>query len=196
MTNMRSYAVLRALVAAVLLLTLQAGALYLMGQPPFCECGNISLWSGVVLSAENSQQISDWYTFSHVIHGIIFYFVLWLLFPRIGVLPRFAIALGLEVSWEIIENTPWLIEHYRQQALAQGYIGDSILNSISDTIAMILGFLLAARAPALASVGLVLALEVYVGAMIRDNLTLNILGFFAQPEFISNWQSGTVYAPD
>ena len=196
MTNMRSYAVLRALVAAVLLLALQAGALYLMGQPPFCECGSISLWSGVVLSAENSQQISDWYTFSHIIHGLLFYLGLWFFFPRMPMLWRFALAVGIEVSWEIFENTPMVIEHYRQQALAQGYIGDSILNSISDTIAMILGFLLAARAPAWASVGLVLALEVYVGAMIRDNLTLNILGFFAQPEFISNWQSGTVYAPD
>ena len=196
MTNMRSYAVLRALVAAVLLLALQAGALYLMGQPPFCECGSISLWSGVVLSAENSQQISDWYTFSHIIHGLLFYLGLWFFFPRMPMLWRFALAVGIEVSWEIFENTPMVIEHYRQQALAQGYIGDSILNSISDTIAMILGFLLAARAPAWASVGLVLALEVYVGAMIRDNLTLNVLGFFAQPEFISNWQSGTVYAPD
>src|SRR3989338_3453057 len=145
MTNMRSYAVLRALVAAVLLLALQAGALYLMGQPPFCECGSISLWSGVVLSAENSQQISDWYTFSHIIHGLLFYLGLWFFFPRMPMLWRFALAVGIEVSWEIFENTPMVIEHYRQQALAQGYIGDSILNSISDTIAMILGFLLAAR---------------------------------------------------
>src|SRR3989344_9268310 len=106
MTNIRSYAVLRALVAAVLLLALQAVVLYLMGQPPFCECGTISLWSGVVLSAENSQQISDWYTFSHIIHGLLFYLGLWFFFPRLSVGMRLLLALGIEIAWEIVENTP------------------------------------------------------------------------------------------
>lgn len=179
----------RALAAAALLLAIQAIVLYLMGQPALCECGTIKLWHGIVLSAENSQQITDWYTFSHVIHGLIFYLGLWFFFPRMPVLYRFAMAVGIEAAWEVFENTPMIIEHYREQALAQGYIGDSIINSLSDTLAMIGGFLLAWRVPVVASIVLVVAFELFVGYMIRDNLTLNIIGFFAQPDFIANWQS-------
>ena len=105
------------------------------------------VWAGDVLSAENSQQLSDWYTFSHIIHGFIFYGALSLLFPRLSVFQRLAIAVSVEVAWEITENTPMVIQHYREQALAQGYTGDSVINSISDTVFMILGFLFAWRAP-------------------------------------------------
>ena len=151
----------------------------------------MKLWEGVVLSSGNSQHLIDWYTFSHIIHGFLFYLALWLLFPRLPIAARLLLALGIEVGWEIIENTPWLIEHYREQALAQGYTGDSIINSVSDSVAMIVGFFLAWRLPILATVAIGMGLELFVGAMIRDNLTLNILNFFHQFEFISRWQSGS-----
>lgn len=175
---------------AALLLVLQALVLYLLGQPPICACGYVELWHGQVLSAGNSQHLADWYTFSHIIHGILFYLLLWYLFPKMEVWKRFVIALGIEVGWEILENTPMVIEHYRQQALAQGYIGDSIINSLSDSVAMMLGFLAARKLPVAAVILLALAMELWVGYSIRDNLLLNIIGFVHQFDFISAWQAG------
>lgn len=178
-----------ALVAAGLI-SLQAAALLALGQPAICECGFVKLWEGAVLSSGNSQHLFDWYSFSHIIHGFIFYWILTFTAPRLSLGAKFLLALGVEVTWEIVENTPWLIDHYRQQALAQGYIGDSVLNSISDALAAAVGFFLAWRLPVVAVIGLGLAMELFVGYAIHDNLTLNVLGFFHQFEFITTWQSG------
>ncbi|MFA7309505.1 MAG: DUF2585 family protein, partial [Candidatus Paceibacterota bacterium] len=123
-------------------------------------------------------------------HGFIFYFALWFAFPRMSGWQRLALATGIEVAWELFENTPWLIEHYRQQALAQGYTGDSVINSISDTCAMIIGFLIAYRLPVWATVAVALGLEATTGILIRDGLTFNIINLFHQFEFIQAWQSG------
>lgn len=180
----------KALVFSVIVLFAQVSTLFLFGQPTFCECGFVKLWEGVVLSSGNSQHISDWYTFSHVIHGFIFYLALWYLFPKMPVAYRFTLAFSIEATWEVIENTPWLIEHYREQALAQGYMGDSILNSFMDTLAEGFGFLLAWRLPILAIIALAIGLELFVGVSIRDNLFLNVLGFFHQFDFIGTWQRG------
>lgn len=173
------------------LLIVQVVALYLMGQPMVCECGVVKLWEGAVLSEGNSQHLFDWYTFSHVIHGILFYAGVSYFFPRLPMLARLCLALGIEAGWEILENTPMVIDHYRQQALAQGYIGDSILNSVSDTLMMVGGFLLAWRLPVWGSIALCVLLEAFVIYMIRDGLTLNILGFFITPDFIASWQAGS-----
>ncbi len=181
--SMRSW-----LIGATLIGT-QAIVLVLMGQPLICECGYVKLWEGVVLSDGNSQHLADWYTPSHVIHGLLFYALLWLAFPRIALSTRVVFAIGLEAGWEILENTPWIIDRYREQALAQGYMGDSVLNSISDTFAMIGGFLLAWRSPLILSVIVVVVLELFVGAMIRDNLTFNVMQLIYPLEAISEWQS-------
>jgi Protein of unknown function (DUF2585) len=173
-----------------LLLTAQASTLYFFGQPPICTCGYVKVWEGNVLSSENSQHLTDWYTFSHIIHGFIFYGILWALFPRMSVLHRLVLALGVEVAWEIIENTPMVIQHYREQALAQGYTGDSIINSVSDSLAMVAGFLLAWRLPLIATFAVPLALEAFVAYEIRDNLTLNIINLIHTFPAIHNWQSG------
>jgi len=180
----------RILLGAGLLVALQALLLFLLGQPSICECGYIKAWEGVVLSPGNSQHLTDWYTFSHVIHGFLFYLALWFFFPRMPIVTRFLLAVGIEVGWEIVENTPLAIEHYRLQALAQGYIGDSILNSVSDTLAMAFGFFLAARWPVFVITLLAIGMEVFVGFAIRDNLFLNVLGFVYQPDFITAWQNG------
>ena len=171
------------------LLATQGIVLYLLGQPLICECGYIKQWEGVVVSIGNSQQLTDWYTFSHVIHGFLFYLGLWYFFPRMSVLQRLVIVTGIEAGWEIFENTPMVIEHYRQQALAAGYVGDSIINSVLDTIAMIVGFLFATRAPVAATIATGIGLELWVGYSIRDGLTLNVLNFIHQFQFIKDWQS-------
>lgn len=178
------------LCGAIIVIAVQATILYIFGQPFFCACGELKLWEGVVASAGNSQQVTDWYTFSHIIHGILFYGLLTWLFPRWPLRYRFFIALGLEASWEILENTPWVINHYREQALAAGYTGDSILNSICDSLSMITGFVMARRLPVWVSVSFVLVAELFVGVMIRDNLTLNVLNLLYQFDFIHTWQSG------
>jgi len=178
-----------ALCGGVALVAVQAIALYFMGQPSICECGFVKVWEGVVLSPGNSQHLSDWYTFSHILHGLLFYVGLWFLFPRLSVWARLLLALGIEIAWEILENTPMVIDHYRQQALAQGYTGDSVLNSVSDTIAMVVGFLLAWRLSVWTVVIIGLVLELFVLYVIRDNLTLNILNLIHQFDFISAWQA-------
>ena len=172
------------------LMVAQAAALFAFGQPAICTCGTVRLWVGTVLGPENSQQIADWYSFSHIIHGMAFYALLWAVAPRSPVMLRLALAVGIEVGWEILENTPFIIERYRQQALAQGYIGDSILNSLSDTAAAIAGFFLARMLPVWGSAGLAVSMEVFVGLMIRDNLTLNIIQLIYPIPALSHWQLG------
>ena len=178
--------------AAVVLgiMVVQALVLHLMGRVWICSCGTVRVWVGDIWSSELSQQLFDWYTPSHIVHGILFYGLLRLVLPRAPVLVRLLIAVGIEVSWEIAENSPWVIDAYRKQALAAGYTGDSILNSLLDTVAMMTGFALARLLPWKATVALVLALEIGVGALVRDNLTLNVLNFVHRFPAIEAWQKG------
>ncbi len=172
------------------LLAGQATVLHLMGQPLICTCGYVKFWEGVVLSLGNSQHLTDWYTFSHIIHGFIFYWLTGLLFPRLPFRVRLLLAMGVEIGWEIAENTPAVINHYREQALAVGYSGDSVINSVFDTLAMVGGFWLAAKLPVRVTVLLAILMELGVGYFIRDNLTLNVLNLLYQFEFIKRWQGG------
>lgn len=178
------------LAAALAALAFQAGALWALGQPFLCACGELKLWEGDISSSSLSQQLTDWYSFTHIIHGVLFYFLVWLAAPRLSVSQRFLIALALEVGWEILENTPFVIRHYRKQALAQGYAGDSIVNSLVDTLMMASGFFVAWRLPILLLVALSVVLEIGVALSIRDNFTLNVLNFVFPLQFIHRWQSG------
>jgi len=169
---------------------LQAVVLLAMGQPAICSCGTVKLWMGDVLSSENSQQFTDWYSYTHVVHGFFLYLLLWLVARRLPIGLRLALAIGLEAGWEIIENTPFVIDRYRQLALAQGYIGDSVINSVGDTLAAVFGFVLARMLPVWSSVILVIAMELFVGYMIHDNLTLNIIQLIHPNSAVSRWQNG------
>ena len=181
---------LRAATAAVLIVVATAAMLYLMGRPPICTCGDIDLWVGEVNSARTSQMLSDWYSPSHVVHGFLFYGALWLVARKWPVEHRFLGALVVEVAWEILENTPLIINRYREATAALGYTGDSVLNSVSDIAMMGLGFLLARRLPVWVSIAIVLVLELVPFLVIRDNLTLNAWMLLAPNESIKAWQSG------
>jgi hypothetical protein len=173
------------ILAAVMAATL--AIMWAMGRPPLCTCGTVELWGEI--GPKQSQMLADWYSPSHIIHGFLFYALLAWLWPRSPIERRFVSALVLETAWEILENTPMVIDRYREATIALGYSGDSIVNSLSDIVMMTLGFLGARRLPVPASVAIVLALELIPLIAIRDNLTLNIVMLLAPNDAILGWQA-------
>lgn len=180
----------RAPAVAAILIIATAVVLLSMGREPICKCGDIKLWQGVVMSSENSQHISDWYTPSHIIHGFIFFGLAWLAFRKRSFAFRLAVATLVEGAWEIFENTDFIINRYREATISLDYYGDSVLNSVCDILAMVAGFYAAARLPIWATVALAMTFELFTGMMIRDNLTLNIIMLLWPLDSIKAWQAG------
>ncbi len=177
------------LAAAAAFLIVQIVTLALMGRIPICECGYVKLFEPGVNTAGNSQHISDWYTPSHIIHGFLFYWLAIVVLPRASFGARLTLAVVVEAAWELLENSPIIIDRYRTATMAIGYQGDSILNSAMDTVAMVLGFLFAARAPVWLTVVLAIGFEVATAIVIRDNLTLNVLMLVWPVEAVKVWQA-------
>ena len=180
----------RAAAAALLIVAATAAILVAMGRPPICTCGTVDLWVGQANSPRTSQMLSDWYSASHVVHGLLFYAALRLAAPRWPAERRFLAALLIEAAWEVVENTQAVIDRYREATAALGYTGDSVLNSMSDIAMMALGFLAARKLPVWASILVLLVLELVPLLAIRDNLTLNVWMLLAPNESIRAWQSG------
>ena len=178
------------LAVALVILVAAAAILLAMGRPPICTCGTIELWVSQGDSPKTSQMLADWYSPSHVIHGFLFYAALWLIARRWPVERRFLAALLLEVAWELLENTDWAINRYREATIAIGYTGDSILNTISDIAMMALGFWLARKLPLWLTAVFAVLLEAAALIAVRDNLTLNIWMFVWPSDAVRAWQAG------
>ncbi len=169
-------------------LAVAVAILLAIGRPPICTCGTVDLWGQV--GPQQSQMLADWYSPSHFIHGLIFYAILWKAAPGWSIDRRLTIALLVEAAWEIAENSPIIIDRYREATMALGYSGDSVLNSVSDIAMMALGFLAARRLPPWVSIALAIGLELLTLIVIRDNLTLNVWMLLWPTDFIRIWQSG------
>ena len=181
-------------VGAAAAVLLQIAVLHGLGQPLIAASGHILLWVGSPLSPDTSQQLSDWYSFSHFIHGFIFFGLLNWLAPQLPFGARLLLAMGIEIAWEFVENSPAVIQHYRKQALAAGYAGDSILNSVCDTFTMAAGFFFASAVRARIVIALALGLEIFTAYAIRDNLTFNVFNLIAPSDWapvraIHDWQA-------
>jgi hypothetical protein len=171
---------------AVLVLT--AGVELWMGRSLLGPDGKFGLWDGNIWSSENSQRLADAYSFSHIVHGILFYAALWLVARKLPVRHRLLIALALEAGWEMLENSPLIINRYREATISLGYVGDSVLNSVSDVLMMTIGFLFAFRVPWRISVAAVILMEIGCAVWVRDNLTLNIIMLIHPFDAIKHWQ--------
>ena len=180
----------RAWLFTFVILAATATILLAMGRNPICTCGRVDLWVGARDSPKTSQMLADWYSLSHIVHGLLFYAALWLVARRWPVEWRFLAALLIEASWEVTENTPFIIDRYRATTAAIGYTGDSVINSLSDIFMMALGFLAARKLPVWAAIALLVALELAPLFVIRDNLFLNVWTLVAPSKAVQAWQAG------
>jgi hypothetical protein len=179
-----------ALVLCLGIIGIAEWVVYAMGHPVICKCGYVKFWHGTRGDSEQSQHLFDWYSYSHILHGIIFYWLLSIVFRgRLSVAARLVIATVIEGGWEIFENSPFIINRYRAQTISRDYFGDSVVNSAGDILSMLAGFLLASRLPAWVTVMLLIATEVILLALIRDNLTLNVIMLIHPVEWIKQWQA-------
>jgi hypothetical protein len=178
---------------AALVLVLGGTALVLhgMGRPWWCQAGDLVPWSVEVQSRHNSQHLADAYSVTHAMHGLLFYWALWLTLGHVtGAATRAGMALAVETTWEIVENTSFIIERYRAATISLDYYGDSVVNSVGDILCFVLGYAAAAAIPAWISVAGFVGAEVLLLVLIRDSLVLNMLMLVHPIEAVKAWQLG------
>jgi hypothetical protein len=165
--------------------------LHAMGRPWWCQAGDLAPWSGDIWSRHNSQHLVDPYSVTHAMHGLLFYWLLWLTLGRIAsATTRAGVALGIETAWEIVENTNAMIERYRATTISLDYYGDSVVNSIGDILCFVGGYAAAAVIPVSVSVVGFVAAELLLLVWIRDSLFLNMLMLVHPIEAVKAWQLG------
>jgi len=179
------------LLAALAIVTSFAAAAILLrveGRLWICACGKIQLWAGQVCSANNSQHFLDPYSFTHVLHGFLFFWLITLLFKRLNANWQLALAVVVEAAWEVFENTNFIINRYRSATAALGYNGDTIVNSSGDILCCLIGFIIARRLGLRRSLIVFVVLEVILIVWIRDSLLLEILTLVIPIDVIKTWQ--------
>lgn len=159
------------------------------GRSPLGPDGMFGWWDNNIWGSENSQRVADIYSFSHIIHGIIFYAFLWLVARKMQVKYWLLIALLVEGGWELLENSPIIINRYREATIAQGYVGDSVLNSVCDILMMVIGFVFARFNKVWVSMAIIIVFELGTLFYVRDNLTLNVLMLVYPVESVKVWQA-------
>ena len=182
----RSLFTRRTLLAALALTILSVGLLHLEHRPWWCKFG-LGFWSAAWTHC-TSQHFLDPYSLTHVLHGILFYWVLRPFASKIALHRRLVAALVLEIGWELLENSPWVIEHYRQNTASLGYTGDSILNSVGDLVTTVIGFAVAAQFSWKVAVVVFIVVELGLLYFVRDNLALNVFMLLFPLESLKEWQ--------
>lgn len=165
--------------------------LRLQGRVWWCACGSLNPISIRVNSEHNSQHLFDAYSLSHVLHGVLFFGILWLFRKKLSLNSRAAIAAMIEIGWELLENSPIIINRYREGTIALGYTGDSIANSLGDIVSFVVGFYIARKLGLLWSIALFIVVELTMLYLMRDNLTLNVLMLLWPIDAVRKWQSGS-----
>jgi len=172
-------------VAAVLMVIL----MYLQGRIWWCKLGDYAIYVHEAWnSSHTSQHFLDPYTFTHVLHGVMLFWLASLIFPKLSAAWRFFIAVSAEAAWEVLENTNYTIEKYRENTASLDYFGDSIFNSVGDLLACALGFWIALKLGWWKSLAFFLLTEIVLLLWIRDGLLLNILMLVYPLDSVKNWQ--------
>jgi hypothetical protein len=167
---------------------LMALLLWLQGRLLLCACGEFKFWIGDTCSSNNSQQLFDPYSFTHILHGFLLFWVVLLFFRKLGSAWQLTIALALEAAWEVFENTPFVIDRSRAETAALGYTGDTIVNSLGDLACALLGFLIARKLGIKWSLLVFLLVELVLVIWIKDGLLLQILMLIVPVDAIKAWQ--------
>lgn len=187
---------LRVVVWMSVILGVTALVLRMMGRVLWCECGNVVPWAWDINTPHNSQHLIDPYFFTHVLHGVMFYLPLyWLSRTRVAEKAmtrpvRFWAAVLIEAAWEVMENSPIVIDRYREATISLGYYGDSIANSMIDILACTAGYWITSRIKVWQSLTLFFGTELILAILIRDGLLLNILMLLVPIDAVLQWQMG------
>ncbi len=176
------------IIGCVIVLALVAAIELYSGRSPLGPDGHFGWWDNNIWGSENSQRVADAYSFSHIIHGMIFYGFLWLVARRLPMKYRFLIAIIIEAGWELLENSPIIINRYREATIALGYVGDSVLNSTCDIVMAAIGFMIARYTKLWIIIAMIIVMEVGCLLWIRDNLTLNVIMLVSPSQTIKEWQ--------